>query len=431
MPDIRIDSEIGRLRTVIVHEPGAEIENVTPDNAAESLFDDLLFLERARDEHRHLTLVLEGYAQVLRLTELLRDILEDRTVASRLVTRLCELHGATDRIVELVELPKEQLSTQLIKGTPIRRNSLANHLDPGHFALPPLPNAFFMRDATMCVNDRVIVGSMASRIRSAEAIILRAIFQHHPALQGDGFYFDGTQRHTPEVTVEGGDVLVLRKDLVVVGWGERTSVAAIDVLLESLARVRKVTDVVVVELPKTRATIHLDMIFTMVDKGLCVISPPLVTGMHRCRAHHVHFDGGKISHIAERQGLLEALDILGMPLDPIPCGGEDRLRQSREQWASGANFFALAPGKIIGFERNRATFERLAAEGFEIVRVSDIASGNSELHRPGRVAYAMPGAELNRGGGGCRCMTLPVTRDPVRWDTSKTTEEEEHDDEGR
>ncbi len=412
---IRIDSEIGRLRSVLVHEPGQEIENMTPATAAQSLYDDLLFLEPARAEHRVLTGVLRRVARVYDLLDLLADTLADRTLRRSLVSRLCELHGCPELLGELVELPRRQLAEQLVQGTPMRKDTLRRYLTSARYALPPLPNTFFMRDATMCVHDRVIVGSMATAVRQSEAILMRAVMLHHPDLVGAGFYLDGTRRDGPGVTIEGGDVLVLRDDLLAIGLSERTSPEGIDRLIEAMARVGRVREVLVVELPQARATIHLDMIFTMVDRDLCVVYPPLVTGHRRCRVIQMSIRDAAVARIEERSGLLEALSDLGLPLEPIPCGGEDPFRQDREQWASGANFFAIAPGKIIGYERNRATLEALAARGFDVQPAEALAAGRVSIDQSPRMAIAMPGEELNRGGGGCRCMTLPISREAVAW----------------
>ena len=418
MPNISLNSEIGRLSKVIIHEPGQEIENMTLATAAESLYDDLLYLPRALKEHRQLTAVLrQTVPEVYELADLLADVLGDSEVKRRLVERLCALHQAGEMADELVDLPAPMLARQLFEGTPLRRDTLSKFLRPSPYALPPLPNTFFMRDATMCVNDRVIIGSMAKTARISEALLLRAIFNNHPEFQGAGYYFDGTQNHrdpgTPAVTIEGGDVLVIREDLLVIGYSERTSVAGIDMLLQTLAQAGKVRHVIVLEIPKTRATIHLDMIFTMIDRDRCVIYEPLITGDRSCPCMHVEFDGDRIGNIHRHPNLIQALDSVGVPLLPILCGGSDPVTQDREQWFSGANFFALAPGKIIGYNRSRATFQELERAGYPTIQATDVMAGLVHLDQYEKCAVAMSGSELSRGGGGCRCMTLPVSREAI------------------
>jgi arginine deiminase len=332
-----------------------------------------------------------------------------------LIEELCQLFQCPELIAELDALEPERLSRQLIEGTDKRVDSLEKFLAPSRYAIPPLPNTFFTRDATMCVNQKFIIGSMAYKARTAEALLLKAIFKHHPRIESGGFYFDGTANPDAEVTIEGGDLLVIRKDLVVIGYSERTSLAGIDRLMRSIASQGPVTDFVVVEIPKTRATIHLDMIFTMVDRDACVVFPPLITGSQRCRAFHCRFDGSGegAARIREHRGVIEALRTLDLDLRPIACGGEDEFNQEREQWASGANFFAFGPGRILGYKHNVRTIASLAAAGFEIIDAQDLLAGKTKLPETGRVAVGIDGAELSRGGGGCRCMTMPLSRDEV------------------
>jgi len=210
-------------------------------------------------------------------------------------------------------------------------------------------------------------------------------------------------------------VLILREDVVLIGNSERTSISGIDQLIQSFASADHIKHVIVVEMPKARATIHLDMIFTMIDRDKCVVYPPLITGPQSCRALHVEIAGRKVRAISERENLLTALRHVGLDLEPIACGGSDPVFQEREQWTSGANFFTLAPGKIIGYGRNKHTFEELDRHGFEIVRFDDLRSGTVDLENLTSYAISIEGAELSRGGGGCRCMTLPVQRDDVQW----------------
>ncbi len=414
MSRIAIGSEIGRLRRVIVHEPGQEIENVTPSGATDALYDDILFLQPALREHRQMTAVLGQVAEVRELTDLLAEVLVENNVRETLVTSLCALHGCPERARDLIGHEPATLARHLIEGTPMRKDSLAKYLDPGRFDLPPMSNTFFMRDAAMAVGGCAVIGAMASHVRRSEALVMRALFQHHPDLAAP-LCFDGAANVDPSVTVEGGDVLVLREDLVVVGHSERSSVAGIDRLVASFARQGAIRDVVVVVLPKMRATIHLDMVFTMVDEGLCVVHKPLILDEPRCRAIHLRLADGGVAAIHDHDGLLPALDALGLSLEAVPCGGDDPVRQEREQWSSGANFFTFSPGKVIGYGRNAATYEALSARGFAVMDAATAVSDAVDLTAPGRVAVAMSGAESSRGGGGCRCMTLPVVRDAVDW----------------
>ncbi|MFU8878734.1 MAG: arginine deiminase family protein, partial [Wenzhouxiangellaceae bacterium] len=305
--NIGLDSEIGDLQTVVVHTPGEEMENMTPATAAEVLYDDILSLPLALAEHRQLKGVLERVCDVIELVDLLSQVLERERVRRALIEELTRLFDCPEVYAELEELEPPALARQLIQGTLKHPDSLEKFLDPSRYAIPPLPNTFFTRDATMCVNRRVVIGSMAYRARVAEALLLKAIFKYHPDIHSGGFYFDGTANPTTEITIEGGDLLVVRRDLIVIGYSERTSAAGIDKLMRAIASQGPVTDFIVVEIPKTRATIHLDMIFTMVDRDCSVVFPPLITGSRRCRAFHCRFGQGEGARIVEYPGVLEAL----------------------------------------------------------------------------------------------------------------------------
>jgi arginine deiminase len=413
---LNIHSEIGRLKRVIIHTPGQEIENMTPARAADALYDDILSLPAALDEHHQLSGTLQRFASTLEITDLLAFVLETPTVRQELLTAVCNLFEARELVEELMEMPAAALSRQLIEGTPMRKNTLERHLSPLRFMLPPLPNTFFTRDAAMCVNDRVIIGSMASRARTAEALILKTLFSHHPELHGGGFYFDGSTGRGEKLTIEGGDVLMIREDLCVIGYSERTSVRGIDALLSAMARVGTIQNAIVVELPKARATIHLDMIFTMLDTDRAMIFAPLMLGARRCRAFKFRFDNGRIAGIEDSTGLLEALRDHDIDLQPVLCGGDDDFYQEREQWNSGANFFTIAPGTIIGYGHNLRTIDALDQAGFDVVPSQSVIDGSHAVEGfQGRRVITIDGNELARGGGGCRCMTMPIERSEVPW----------------
>ncbi len=417
MSNVQVNSEIGSLQKVIIHRPGAEVELMSPQSAQASLYDDIIYLARAQEEHDQLAAALSHFGEVYELATLLVDILEQPSTRAALLAQLCEMYGCPHLLPSLLDLSSERLAAQLILGTPERPgpHTLTAFLQREHFLLPPMHNLYFTRDAAMCVNDRVIIGAMANQARRGEALLMKTLFQSHPLLQPTALYFDGSAPHAAAVTVEGGDVFALRDDLLLIGLSERTSAAGIDVLLERFAEAGKVRYVAIQPIPQARAYIHLDMVFTMIDRDLCVIYEPVILGPDHQRPLLVELQRGAPPRIERYDNLLALLADVGLPLTPVLTGGQNPTLQAREQWHKGTNFFAMAPGKIISYTRNERTSEELAQHGFRLVRGEEVATGEVELCAPGRVAVMMQGAELSRGGGGCRCMTLPVRRAAVPW----------------
>ncbi|MFN8424371.1 MAG: arginine deiminase family protein [Candidatus Binatia bacterium] len=411
MSIVSIGSDIGALEAVIVHEPGIEIENVTPHSAADALYDDILFLGPARAEHRQMAAVLSRVAEVMTLAGLLADVLADDAVRAALVEPLCRRHACLDHAAELAAMGPAALAEALIRGVPERANTLARHVDPSRFALPPLANAFFTRDPAFCLGGTAYLGAFARPVRAGETDLVRAVLTHHPAI--DGALVDLGERGGAGATIEGGDIIVVRDDLLIVGWGDRTSVAGIDALLAALCGDGRPREVIIVELPPGRATFHLDKIFTLLDRDACVVYPPLITGGHGCRVTVASVDGGAVRGFQDAAGLLPALRARGVDLTAIPCGGDDPVRQDREQWACGTNFLALGPGTVLGYGRNEATFAALDRHGFRVATAGDVIGGRVDPRAPGRLAIALDGGECLRGGGGVRCMTLPLARRPL------------------
>ena len=415
MSNISVHSEIGKLNTVIIHQPGNEMENMTPATAQEVLYDDILNLDLALEEHRQLTGVLRRVAKVHEFSDLLSDVLQDDKIKLQLLKDVCNLYGHPELVDDMFALNASELSEQFFAGTLIEKNTLERFLSDSRHAIPPLPNAFFTRDAVMCIYENIVIGSMAHKVRLTEALLLRYIFRNHPSLGVNNFYHDGTRKHSEEVTVEGGDILVIKDNLLIIGFSERTSARAIDKLACEMSRDKSKLDILVVGLPKIRATIHLDMIFTMLDVDKFMVFPPLITGPNKCKSYHMQCSNGEISSIKEYSGLPKAIRALGIEAQFINCGGDKPFAQEREQWTSGANFFTFAPGQIIGYTHNKETFNALDKAGFEIVQANDIITDKYAIKDGNLIAVSMDGAELSRGGGGCRCMTMPVHRDKVNW----------------
>ncbi|HKK67912.1 MAG TPA: arginine deiminase family protein, partial [Bacteroidales bacterium] len=218
------------------------------------------------------------------------------------------------------------------------------------------------------------------------------------------------------ITIEGGDVLVAREDVLLIGNGSRTTSQGIDYILHRLRDRKENMHIIVQELPYTpESFIHLDMVFTFLDKNKCMIYEPIILKPSRYQTVHIRVENGTVK-ISEEENILTALSNLGIDLEPVICGGtSDQWIQQREQWHSGANFFAFAPGKIVGYERNNYTIDELNKHGFEVIKSRDVIKGKIHPDDYKRCVVTIEGSELSRGGGGARCMTMPFNRDDVEW----------------
>ena len=407
---VRVSSEIGRLRSVICHTPGPELLAVTPSTREDFLYDDIIDLEQARREHGSFLRVLANFCQVYEVRDLLATIADYPEVRPFLIERVFDVARSEPLSRQLLELTPAELVPLFIEGRAAEPGPLQAVLNTATYELPPLPNLFFTRDAAMVVGSGVLIGSMRYTVRWTEEILMKALFQYHPLLQNDGLLYDGSEERRSGYTLEGGDVHVLRPDLVMIGMSERSSPGAFDLLAERMVREQGVRDVLAVVLPTDRAMIHLDMIFTMIDRDHCVIYPPSFIGPTRNPV--LHYRAGRAG-MREMPNLFAALREVDLPLEPVSCGGDERTFQEREQWSSGCNFVCLRPGLLLGYSRNERTYRELEREaGYRIVNASDEAAVRS-IAEDERVAIAFEGGELVRGGGGARCMTMPVRRDEV------------------
>src|SRR2546426_951794 len=352
MAPVHVTSEIGPLRAVLVHTPGRELGAVTPGNREDYLYDDIIDIDLAQREHRQLVAVLERFADVYEVRDLLTELVARPDVREFLVTRALEVVPSDALARRLAQLAPEDLVSLMVEGALEEAGPIARALNEAGYALPPLPNLFFTRDVGIVIGAHSIIGSMRYGVRWTEELLIKALFRYHEKLENAGILYDGSEEKRSNYTLEGGDVHPIRPDLLVLGFSERSSPAALDHLCDVAFEHCGVTDVVVVVMPAERTAIHLDMIFTQLDRELCCVYPPHFVGPERLAVLHRR---KKSKGVKEVPNFFAAMQAVDQPLEPIFCGGNNRALQEREQWASACNFFAARPGVVIAYERNEAT----------------------------------------------------------------------------
>ena len=408
MSEFGVHSEVGQLRKVIVHRPGLEMRRLTPTNAAELLFDDVIWARKARQDHdAFVDLMREEFGiTVWRVHELLKDVVDDPEGRAYILERKVVPNevgpgGAIELRAWMDEMESVKLVSHLIGGVTVGElpkdfRKLAEKVyGVTEFVIPPLPNQLFTRDSSCWIYNGVTVNPMYWPARRKETLHMTAIYKHHPEFKGGNFkiWWGDPDVDSGSATIEGGDVMPVGKGVVLVGMGERTTYQAVGQVAQALFKNGAAERVIAAKMPPDRASMHLDTIFTFCDRDLVTIFEKVVNSIQPI-SYYPYDDEDGLKVVAEDKGWLEVVqEALGLKeLRVIPTGG-DEFQQEREQWDDGNNVVALQPGVVVAYNRNEWT--------------------NARLRRAGVTVLEIDGSELGRGRGGGHCMTCPVLRDPV------------------
>lgn len=426
-----IFSEIGRLRQVLVHRPGPEVEEMTPSTAHELLYNEIVPVEAVQREHDELQAVLNLVAETVELEDVLTAVAGTDAGRRRLAAFLGgdNLRRKEAMLARWESAEPHAVVRDCVLGFRYTPRRLQEAVSGDQLVTPPLPNLYFTRDAGFVAFDRAYRSAMASPVRAAETGLAAAVLQELnipvdetlAAAGATGLSGEPRLGNPSAFKMEGGDVLVLDEHTLLLGLGQRSSAAGIDALLEraALDRDHPLT-ALVVQLPDQRATIHLDMIVTIVDHRTLLAYEPYLAGTGALPVYRITIEPGRDDwRVETKPGLPAALQSIGREYEVIPCGGSDPVVREREQWFSACNSVALRPGVIVVYENNPATLDSLSAAGFQVRTGADVLTNPRLLVDGGgepvtaRTAVAVQGVELARGGGGPRCMTMPLNRDGI------------------
>ncbi len=402
---INVTSEIGRLKTVLLHRPSLELENLTPDILERLLFDDIPYLKQAQKEHDAFADVLRNHdVEVLYIQDMVVEALENHPeVKSNFINQFIEeshvqSYSVKDALYEYLEkLDCKTMVSKMIEGirtTDIhiaKKTSIMDMLENEYpFFTDPMPNLLFQRDPFTSLGNGVVMNNMMTRARTRETLLSEYMFKYHPRFENEDipFYNDRFDRYQSE----GGDFLVLSEEVLAIGISQRTDPRAIERITKRLFKENTpFKTVLAFNIPKSRAFMHLDTVFTQVDYGVFTIHPGIQETLTIFEIEKTKNGIQTTKVVTSLEAILEKH--LNRKITLIHCGGKDLITSGREQWNDGANTLAIAPGVVVVYERNNVTNQALRDAGIKVLEI--------------------PSSELSRGRGGPRCMSMPLAREKI------------------
>lgn len=405
-PGIHNFSEIGKLNKVLLHKPGLELEALTPTTMERLLFDDIPFLKIAQEEHDIFTKILEDNGvEVIFYVDETAKALADAKIRTQFINEFLDLSdvkaaGLRESIIEfLMSMEPDKMVAKLIAG--VKKTDLRHHEEVTSlydiiendypFVSDPMPNLYFTRDPGACVGNGLNLHHMSTPARRREALFLKYMFKYDRdfATEDNKLWYDIYE----DYSIEGGDILVLSKDVVAIGLSQRTTVDGIERFAKNLLPNSDYKKILVFDIPKSRAFMHLDTVFTMIDYDKFTIHPEIEGPLSVYEITLGANNELKFNAVKEELNKVLARELNLPAVDFIRCGGGDMMASQREQWNDGSNTLCIAPGTVVTYERNYVSNELMEKKGIKVL--------------------TMPSSELSRGRGGPRCMSCPVNRDDL------------------